>query len=149
MHNLLKGTLIIIACTSFFNAQAQPLSKADLLFIKDIQNTIVSMVDKVDDGFDNYIVEGEVVKDKGIVQYPSSSIETMHCMNSLELKNIDSSANLLAFEYNALKPINLIYKAVIGMPKFAGNKWTFKQKMDTEKNTAAKYLYYGDKAIAY
>jgi len=149
MHNLLKGTLIIIACTSFFNAQAQPLSKADLLFIKDIQNTIVSMVDKVDDGFDNYIVEGEVVKDKGIVQYPSSSIETMHCMNSLVLKNIDSSANLLAFEYNALKPINLIYKAVIGMPKFAGNKWTFKQKMDTEKNTAAKYLYYGDKAIAY
>ncbi len=149
MHNLLKGSLIIIACTSFFNAQAQPLSKADLLFINDIQNTIVSMVDKVDDGFDKYIVEGEVVKDKEIVQYPSSSIATMHCINSLVLKNKDSSANLLAFEYNALKPINLVYKAVIGMPKFAGNKWTFKQKMDTEKNTVAKYLYYGDKAIAY
>jgi hypothetical protein len=32
------------------------------------------MVDKVDDGFDKFIVEGDVVKIKRIVQYPSSSI---------------------------------------------------------------------------
>ena len=107
------------------------------------------MVDSVDNGFDRYIVKGEVVKDNEIVQFPSSSIATMHCINSLVLKNVDSSANLLAFEYNALKPINLVYKAVIGMLKFAGNKWSFKQKMDAEKNTVTKYLYYGDKAIAY
>ena len=149
MKNIIKIFIVIIATVNFCDSQAQQLSKADLLFIKDIQNTIVNMVDSVDNGFDRYIVEGEVVKDNEIVQFPSSSIATMHCINSLVLKNVDSSANLLAFEYNALKPINLVYKAVIGMPKFAGNKWSFKQKMDAEKNTVTKYLYCGDKPIAY
>lgn len=149
MKNFIKIFILIIACCNYYNSQAQPLSKADAQIVKDIQNTIVLMKDKVDNGFDSYIVGDEMARDLSVIQYQATDIKLMHVKESLVLKNVDNSGSMLSAEYANKKNILLANTALLGMPKYGGNKWTFKAKLDVADTVTAKYLLYNDKPIGF
>lgn len=73
----------------------------------------------------------------------------MHAKRNLILKNVDKSGDLLECEYANKKAILLAYTAVLGMPKYGGNKWTVKTKLNVEKNATAKYLFFDDSPIGF
>ncbi len=149
MKNINKIFIVIITSCTIYTTQAQPISKADAQVIKDIQNTILLMKDKVDNGFDSYIVGDEMARDSSIIQYQAANIKLLHAKENLVLKNVDNSGSMLSAEYANKKDILLANTALLGMPKYAGNKWTFKAKLDVADTVTAKYLLYNDKPIGF
>ncbi len=144
-----KIFIVLVLSCGFLKSHAQSLSKEDAQIVKDIQTTIVTMKDKVNKGFDDYVVGDEMARNTEIIQYQSIGIKTMHAKESLVLKNVDKSGDLLAFEYDDKKNISLAYKAILDIPAYGSSKWTFKAKLDVSDTVVAKYLFYNDSPIGY
>ena len=149
MKNFIKISIAIIGCCIFYNVQAQPLSKADLKIIKEIQYAIVETAFKTFEEFNNLSTNIEIAKDTEVIEYKAKPIALMHAQENEFMKFTDGGGTLYACSYTNAHSILLAHKAILGMVNYGTNNYTLTEKLEVQKNTTGKYLSVNDKTIGY
>jgi hypothetical protein len=159
MKNFIRIIIFLIVCGNYTKSQAQQLSTTDLQIVKDIQQGIISLIQKSNNGFKDLIINGVVAKDTDVILYNAKPIEflleskksteLLHAGKYNILNYFNQKKNIYAFSYSNPHDVLLAEKAIEELSYKLGSDWKLIEVKVDSKDYTTGDLYYNEKKVGY